>query len=80
MDGEHGCEARFSLEVMEHRRGDALLFYIAALAQTPKPTGKLVQLEGRRIHIHCTGKGQPTVVIENGFDEFSFDWMKVQAA
>jgi pimeloyl-ACP methyl ester carboxylesterase len=58
----------------------AVLFFsaIAAPAQAPKPSGKLVQLDGHHIHIHCTGRGQPTVVIENGFDEFSFDWVKVQ--
>jgi pimeloyl-ACP methyl ester carboxylesterase len=56
-----------------------LLYAIASSAEMPKPTGKLVQLGGHRLHIHCSGKGQPTVVIENGFDEFSFDWVKVQA-
>ena len=52
--------------------------FSAAQAQTPKPIGKLVQLDGYRLHLHCTGNGQPTVVIENGFDEFSFDWFVVQ--
>jgi pimeloyl-ACP methyl ester carboxylesterase len=37
-----------------------------------------VELRGRRLHVHCTGRGQPTVVVENGFDEFSFDWALVQ--
>lgn len=30
------------------------------------------------MHVHCSGKGSPTVVIENGFDEFSTDWVLVQ--
>src|SRR6185369_4205627 len=51
---------------------------ISTVAQTPKPAGKMVQLAGRRLHVNCSGKGHPTVLIENGFDEFSFDWVNVQ--
>ncbi len=56
-----------------------LLFAAASAAQIPKPHGEMVDLGGHRLHIHCTGKGRPTVVVENGFDEFSFDWVMVQA-
>jgi pimeloyl-ACP methyl ester carboxylesterase len=49
-----------------------------ALAQ-PSPPGKLVDLGGHRLHINCTGRGSPTVVVENGFDEFSSDWILVQS-
>jgi pimeloyl-ACP methyl ester carboxylesterase len=38
----------------------------------------MVALGAHRIHIDCRGQGSPTVVIENGFDEFSVDWMLVQ--
>jgi len=38
-----------------------------------------VNLGGHRLHVHCTGKGRPTVVVENGFDEFSVDWVLVQS-
>ncbi len=38
-----------------------------------------MQLDGYRVHVNCTGKGSPTVIIENGFDEFSFDWVQVQS-
>ncbi len=44
----------------------------------PKPPGKLVDLGGHRLHLYCTGKGSPTVVIEMGFEEFSSDWGLVQ--
>jgi pimeloyl-ACP methyl ester carboxylesterase len=44
----------------------------------PKPPGKLVDLGGHRLHVNCTGKGAPTVVIENGLGDFSFDWVLVQ--
>jgi pimeloyl-ACP methyl ester carboxylesterase len=47
--------------------------------EPPKPIGEMVELGGHRIHIRCTGKGTPTVVIENGFEEYSFDWILVQS-
>jgi hypothetical protein len=28
--------------------------------------------------VRCTGKGAPTVVVENGLGDFSFDWILVQ--
>lgn len=49
---------------------------VAALP--PPPLGKLVEVGGRRLHIHCTGQGSPTVVVENGTGDFSFDWSLVQ--
>jgi pimeloyl-ACP methyl ester carboxylesterase len=49
-----------------------------ANAAEPKPPGKLVDLGGHRLHVNCTGKGSPTVVVENGLGDFSFDWMLVQ--
>jgi pimeloyl-ACP methyl ester carboxylesterase len=45
----------------------------------PQPVGQLVNIGGRRLHIHCTGNGSPTVVVENGGAAFSFDWELVQA-
>jgi pimeloyl-ACP methyl ester carboxylesterase len=38
----------------------------------------MVDLGGHRLHIDCIGKGKPTVILENGFEEFSFDWILVQ--
>jgi pimeloyl-ACP methyl ester carboxylesterase len=54
----------------------------AAFAQqvAPKPSGVLVDLGGHRLHVNCTGSGGPTVVIENGLGDFSFDWILVQSA
>jgi pimeloyl-ACP methyl ester carboxylesterase len=48
------------------------------VAAQPAPRGKLVELGGHRLHMNCTGKGKPTVVVENGLGDFSFDWMLVQ--
>jgi pimeloyl-ACP methyl ester carboxylesterase len=45
---------------------------------TPKPPGRLVDLGGHRLHVNCTGGGHPTVVVENGLGDFSFDWILVQ--
>jgi pimeloyl-ACP methyl ester carboxylesterase len=53
-------------------------FVFAAAASEPKPLGKLVDLGGHRLHVNCTGKGSPTVVVENGLGDFSFDWILVQ--
>jgi pimeloyl-ACP methyl ester carboxylesterase len=45
---------------------------------TPPPPGKLVDLGGHQLHVHCSGNGKPTVVVENGLGDFSFDWALVQ--
>lgn len=44
----------------------------------PQPTGELINIGGRKLHIHCTGSGSPTVVLENGGAAFSSDWELVQ--
>jgi pimeloyl-ACP methyl ester carboxylesterase len=49
-----------------------------APAADPPPLGRLVDLGGYRLHLHCTGKGKPTVVFSNGAGDFSFDWYLVQ--
>lgn len=49
-------------------------------AIAPQPVGKMVDLGGHRLHFNCVGEGGSTVVIENGSDEFSFDWIAVQRA
>lgn len=58
----------------------AVLLLVAAwaAAQTPPPPGRLVDLGGHKLHVHCAGKGNPTVVVENGLGDFSFDWVLVQ--
>src|SRR5262245_14924563 len=44
----------------------------------PAPPGKLVDIGGRRLHITGAGQGEPTVVMEAGAGDFSFDWRVVQ--
>lgn len=43
--------------------------------------GRLVDVGGWRLHVHCTGEpraGQPTVILEAGMGDFSVDWSLVQ--
>lgn len=42
----------------------------------PAPLGKLVDVGGYRVHLYCTGRGNPAVVIVGA--GFSFDWGLVQ--
>jgi pimeloyl-ACP methyl ester carboxylesterase len=44
----------------------------------PAPPGKLVDVNGRRVHIYCTGQGSPAVVVVSG--GFSVDWGLIQPA
>jgi pimeloyl-ACP methyl ester carboxylesterase len=51
----------------------------AASDSEPKPVGRLVDLGGHHLHVTCTGRGDPIVVVENGLGDFSFDWILVQS-
>jgi pimeloyl-ACP methyl ester carboxylesterase len=44
----------------------------------PAPPGKLIDVGGHRLHINCTGTGNPTIIMEAGAGDFSFDWSLVQ--
>ena len=55
-----------------------VLSLATAAAATPKPVGKLADLGGHKLHVYCTGHGSPTVVVETGLGDFSFDWALVQ--
>jgi pimeloyl-ACP methyl ester carboxylesterase len=50
----------------------------AADAKAYPPPGQLVDVGGYRLHIHCTGTGSPTVVIESGWGDMSASWGWVQ--
>lgn len=43
-----------------------------------RPPGRLMDVGGRRLHVHCTGSGSPTVVIEAGASSFALDFSLVQ--
>lgn len=42
------------------------------------PPGRLVDVGGRKLHLHCTGTGSPVVVLEAGHLSFSLQWAWVQ--
>src|ERR1041385_3703583 len=44
----------------------------------PTPLGRLVSVDSHLMHINCTGKGSPTVILEAGTGAFSFDSGLVQ--
>jgi len=43
----------------------------------PMP-GNLVGINGRKMHINCTGNGNPTVVLDSGLGDSYISWRKVQ--
>jgi pimeloyl-ACP methyl ester carboxylesterase len=47
-------------------------------AQAGLPPGKLVDVGGYKIHLHCTGKGRPTVILEAGMGDSSAIWSLIQ--
>ena len=46
--------------------------------ELPPAPGRLIDVDGRRLHILCSGSGSPTVVLEAGASSFAIDWTLVQ--
>ena len=46
-------------------------------AQYPAP-GRFIDVGGRKLHMHCTGTGSPTVLLEAGGGAYAIDWALVQ--
>src|SRR5689334_8534094 len=44
----------------------------------PALPGRMVDIGGYRLHIDCTGKGSPIVILENGLGDSFADWALVQ--
>ena len=43
------------------------------------PPGELIDVDGRNIHLNCTGSGSPTVILEHGASNYgSVSWVLVQ--
>src|SRR5207237_6805449 len=42
------------------------------------PPGRLVDVGGYRLHVHCAGQGSPTVLMDAGGGGFSTHWSLVQ--
>ncbi len=52
---------------------------IPTLDSTYSPPGHMVDIGGRKLHLLCSGKGKPTVVLMAGGGAFSIDWALVQS-
>ena len=42
------------------------------------PPGRLVEVDGYRLHLNCTGAGTPTVILEEGAGGGSLNWTWIQ--
>ena len=48
------------------------------VARTLEPPGRLVEVQGRNMHLHCLGEGAPTVVLEAGMGpDGSSSWLPI---
>jgi pimeloyl-ACP methyl ester carboxylesterase len=59
----------------------ALVIALQACPHKPQqylPPGSLIDIGGRKLHLYCTGKGGPTVILMAGGGAFSIDWALVQ--
>lgn len=45
----------------------------------PPAPGERYDIGGYQVHIHCVGKGSPTVIVDVGLGDDSTDWLPVQA-
>ncbi len=60
--------------------GGSLYQFISTKIDDAKypPPGKMVDVGGYSLHIYCTGSGSPTVILDAGGGNSSFDWDQVQ--
>jgi pimeloyl-ACP methyl ester carboxylesterase len=52
-----------------------LALFLAQQPAAPAPIGRLIDVDGHRVHLYCTGQGSPTVFVAGAF---SIDWALVQ--
>ena len=50
----------------------------AQTTSVPAPPGRMVNIDGRKLHLNCVGQGSPTVVLEAGLGDSSLAWSLVQ--
>jgi pimeloyl-ACP methyl ester carboxylesterase len=75
------------LDRLAHVLGVMVALAAATAAGAPRqapgaipPPGWLVDIGGYRLHLHCAGRGSPTVVIDGGAGTWSIHYSHVQAA
>jgi len=50
-----------------------------SVARDYQPVGELFEVDGRTMHLYCTGAGKPTVIFQSGLDPAgSLAWVSVQ--
>ena len=54
-----------------------LMAPVLSIAQ-PQPPGRLIDIGGINMHIHCTGEGIPTIVLDAGLNGGTMSWAGVQ--
>lgn len=52
-------------------------FRVMAASEIPAP-GLMVLVGDHRLHLYCSGQGEPTVVLDAGLGGTSLDWVRVQ--
>ena len=50
----------------------------AQIGDIGAPPGTLIDIGGRKLHVHCPGSGSPNVILEAGAQAFAIDWTLVQ--
>jgi len=48
--------------------------------RTHSPPGRLIEVNGYKMHLYCVGDGSPTVILESGLNDSWLYWYKVQPA
>ena len=65
--------------ISQHRKREAERHVVKAIAsQKYQPPGRFIDVDGRKLHLYCTGNGSPTVVLVAGGGAYSIDWDLVQ--
>ena len=78
-----GRRLLIGLAVLLCLAGAGMLYQATATVadrRTSTPAGRLVDIDGHRMHLHCTGTGSPTVLLESGAGAPSSVWAWVQPA
>jgi len=57
--------------------GTGAMIKSSLLKRFPAP-GQMVDMGGYKMHLYCTGEGNPTVILAAGLDDYSIMWSLVQ--
>jgi pimeloyl-ACP methyl ester carboxylesterase len=58
--------------------GSAACEHRNPVSEAYAPPGRLIDVGGRKLHLNCSGRGSPTVILIAGGGAFSIDWALVQ--